>query len=178
MIVRKTLALCLPALLAACASQPSAPPLAVPDNLRPAANETLHSVIGAKGVQIYECRTKKDQPSATEWAFVAPEAELYDAQGKLVGKHYGGPHWEASDGSKVVGAVKARADAPLAGAIPWLLLGAKSVGPAGTFSKITSIQRVSTVNGVAPSADSCTAATLGKQARVGYTADYRMFAAP
>ncbi len=177
MIVRSTLALCLPALLAACAGQPPAPPLAVPDNLRAAANETLLTVLVARGVQIYECRARKDTPSATEWAFVAPEADLFDAQGKLVGKHYAGPHWEASDGSKIVGAVKARADAPQAGAIPWLLLGTKSVGPAGTFSKVTSIQRVSTVNGVAPAADGCTAAMLGKVVRVGYSADYRLFAA-
>ena len=34
------------------------------------------------------------------------------------------------------------ADAPAAGAIPWLLLGAKSDGPQGSFSKTTSVQRV------------------------------------
>jgi hypothetical protein len=52
-----------------------------------------------------------------------------------IGKHYAGPHWESTDGSKVVAAVKERADAPAAGAIPWLLLTAKSVGPAGSFSQ-------------------------------------------
>lgn len=177
MIGRKNLGLCLPALLAACAIQPAAPPLAVPENLRPAAAESLVMVVAAKGVQIYECRASKAQSASPEWVFVAPEAELFDAQGGLVGKHYAGPSWEASDGSKVVGTVKARADAPQAGAIPWLLLGTVSVGPAGTFSKVTNIQRVSTVNGVAPSADGCTTAMLGKLARVGYEAAYRLFAA-
>src|SRR5207245_8699331 len=97
--------------------------------------------VAARGVQIYECRVKKDSPQATEWAFVAPEAELWDAQGKRVGKHYAGPHWEHVDGSKVFGTVKARADAPMAGAIPWLLLKTKSVGPDGAYAKVTSIQR-------------------------------------
>jgi Protein of unknown function (DUF3455) len=167
----KNLALCLPVVLAACASSPATTSVAVPDNLRPAAGESPVAVIAAKGVQIYECRAKKDQPGALEWAFVAPEAELFDRQGKPVGKHYAGPHWEASDGSKIVGSVKARADAPQAGAIPWLLLATTSAGPNGTFSKTTSIQRVATVGGVAPS-EGCTGATVGKTARIGYTADY------
>ena len=172
---RNTLALALLAVLAACASQPSAPVVSVPDNLKPAADESRLATVVARGVQIYECRAKKDDPALAEWAFVAPEAELFDAQGKVVGKHYAGPHWEASDGSKIVGAVKARADAPQPGAIPWLLLTTKSVGGAGAFSKVTSVQRVSTIGGVAP-AESCSGAMLGKTARIAYAADYVMYA--
>jgi hypothetical protein len=171
---RPTFALCLPTLLAGCAL--FAPRVEVPDNLKPTAGESLLSAVAARGVQIYECRARKDMPNATEWAFVAPEAELFDAQGKLVAKHYAGPHWEAADGSKIVGTVKARADAPQAGAIPWLLLTTKSDGPAGSFSKVSSIQRVATVGGVAP-AEGCSTAAIGKVVRVPYTADYRMFAA-
>ena len=115
----------------------------VPDSLKPGAHESLAHVVPAKGVQIYECRDQK-------WVFVAPEADLFDRAGKKIGTHYAGPHWEAADGSKVVGAVKARADATQAGSIPWLLLGVKSVGNEGAFSKVTSIQRVATVGGVAP----------------------------
>jgi hypothetical protein len=156
--------------LAACASEPFAD---VPANLRPAANESLSMVVPAKGVQIYECRAKKDQ-SGYEWAFVAPEAELFDRSGKRIGRHYAGPVWESADGSRVQGAVKERADAPAADAIPWLLLSTKSVGPEGSFSKVTSIQRVNTVAGVAPK-EGCSQATAGKQARVNYTADYYLF---
>jgi hypothetical protein len=171
-MTHKKLALCLPIVLAACASTPTTTQsVAVPDNLRAAPGEAPVAVIAAKGVQIYECRGKKDQPGTVEWAFVAPEAELFDRQGKPVGKHYAGPHWESSDGSKIVGSVKARADAPQAGAIPWLLLATTSVGQSGAFSKTTSIQRVATVGGVAPT-DGCSTATVGKTARVGYTADY------
>ena len=39
---------------------------------------------------------------------------------------------------------------PSASAIPWLLLTAKSNGPEGSFSNVTSIQRVNTVGGIAP----------------------------
>jgi hypothetical protein len=154
----------------------STQPAFVPDNLNPGANQSLALVVPAKGVQIYECRARKDQAGAYEWAFVAPEADLFDTRGNRIGKHYGGPHWEANDGSKVMGAVKERADAPAAGAIPWLLLSAKSVGPEGSFSKVTSIQRVNTAGGVAP-ATGCSQAAAGTRSRINYTADYHFFAA-
>lgn len=146
----------------------------MPDKLKPAAGESLATIVPAKGVQIYECRAKKDQAGTYEWAFVAPEADLFDARGSRIGRHYAGPHWEASDGSKILGTVKDRADAPMAEAIPWLLLSATSVGPEGAFSKVTSIQRVNTVGGVAPR-DGCALAAAGTSARVGYTADYYFF---
>ena len=141
--------------------------VAVPESLRPDANESLARIVPAKGVQIYECRDAK-------WVFVAPEAELFDRAGNKIGKHYAGPHWEAADGSKIVGAMKQRADAPAAGNIPWLLLGTKSVGNEGSFSNVTSIQRVATTGGVAP-AGAC--AQYGERARVPYTADYYFFTA-
>jgi len=170
----RTLALCLPALLAACAAAPTPPAVEIPAALQPA-NTTLVTVLAARGVQIYECRAKKDAPGANEWAFVAPEAELFDSSGKRVGKHYAGPHWESVDGSKIVGAVTARADAPQPGAIPWLLLTTKSVGGDGAFGKATFVQRVNTIGGVAPT-QGCDSASLGKTMRVPYTADYRLLA--
>ena len=160
--------------IAACASpQPLAPAASVPANLKPGASESLAMILPAKGVQIYECRARKDQ-AGYEWAFVAPEADLFDTNGKRIGKHYAGPHWEAADGSKVVGAVKARADATAADAIPWLLLSAKPVGAQGSFSNVASIQRVNTVGGVAPKAG-CSQAEAGKAARISYSADYYFF---
>ena len=162
------------ALLAAgCASlQPSG--VAVPDKLRPGPNESLAMIFPAGGVQIYECRARKDRLGAYEWAFVAPEADLYDQHGAKVGSHYAGPHWESADGSRIVGTVKEHADAPAARAIPWLLLTAKSVGPEGSLSKVTSVQRVNTMGGLPPEAG-CSEATTGKQVRVRYTADYYFF---
>lgn len=154
--------------------QPPGSMVQVPDRLKPGANESLAMILRAKGVQIYECRARKDQSGGYEWAFVAPEADLFDAGGKRVSRHYAGPHWEATDGSKVLGALKERADAPAADSIPWLLLSTKSVGPEGSFSKVTSIQRVRTVGGVAPKAG-CSQAAAGTPARVNYTADYYLF---
>ena len=166
------------ALVAAGCMTPQAPTPAVkvPDKLKPGANESLAMIVPAKGVQIYECRAGKDQAGAYEWVFVAPEADLFDAQGNRIGRHYAGPHWESTDGSKILGTAKERADAPAAGAIPWLLLSAKSVGPAGSFSKVTSIQRVNTVGGVAPRSG-CSQARAATSARIDYTADYYFFAA-
>ena len=156
-------------MLAACASAPAVPAALVP------AGETAVGRVAARGVQIYECRAKTGATGA-EWAFVGPEAELLDASGAPAGKHYAGPHWEDRDGSRIVGSVKARADAPIAGAIPWLLLTTRSVGGSGRLAKVTSIQRVNTVGGVAP-VGGCDAGTLGRSARVPYTADYVLFAA-
>jgi hypothetical protein len=162
-------------LVAACANlQPPTSMVKVPDKLKPGANESVAMIVPAKGAQIYECRARKDQVGGYEWAFVAPEADLFDTRGDRIGRHYAGPHWESTDGSKILGTVKERVDAPVADAIPWLLLAAKSVGPQGSFSKVTSIQRVNTVGGVAP-LTGCSQAAAGTPARINYTADYYFF---
>src|SRR5262245_22950265 len=163
---RKFTASLLPLLGIACASLQEPPTVNVPDKLKPGPTQSLAMIVTAKGVQIHECRAKKDQAGAYEWAFVAPEAELFDTSGNKIGRHYAGPHWESTDGIKVAGTVKESADAPRADAIPWLLLVTKSVGSQGSFSKITSIQRANTVGGVAPKT------TVGTTARIPYTADY------
>ncbi len=171
----KLTAFLLMALVAAGAcSRPSRSMVEVPDKLTPGANESLAMIVPAKGVQIYECRAKKDQVGGYEWVFVAPEADLFDARGNRIGRHYAGPHWESTDGSKILGTVKQSVAAPVTGAIPWLLLATKPVGAQGSFSKITSVQRVNTVGGVAPDAG-CSQAAAGTAARINYTADYYFF---
>lgn len=158
--------------VAACSSTATTP---VPASLAPGADQVLAMTVPARGVQIYECRTRRDG-SGHEWAFVAPEAELFDAIGHSLGTHGAGPFWQAADGSRVVGTVQARADAPAAGAIPWLLLATKSTGADGAFSRVTHIQRINTAGGAAPTA-ACTDGLLGRTVRVPYTADYRLFTA-
>jgi hypothetical protein len=153
----------------------SAPTFEVPASLRPAAGETLARTVPARGVQIYECRARKDG-AGSEWAFVAPDAELFDTAQRPIGHHGAGPYWQASDGSRVVGTLQARAAAPVPAAIPWLLLTTKSTGTAGAFSAVTSIQRVNTVGGTAP-ASGCDDARRGATARVPYRADYLFFTA-
>src|SRR5256885_11489310 len=76
----------------------------------------------ADGVQVYACEAK-DQRFA--WAFKQPEAALYDRGGRQIGIHFHGPTWKLDDGSAVIGELAARADAPDAKSIPWLLLRAK-----------------------------------------------------
>ena len=160
-------------LLSACASLR---PPAVPDALKVGANESLVLSAAAKGVQIYECRAGKESGAADEWAFVAPEAELFDAHGNRIGLHGAGPYWQALDGSRTLGTLKARADARNADAIPWLLLAARPDGATGSFSAITSIQRVNTVGGKAP-ATGCSGSNRGATARVAYSADYHFYRA-
>jgi hypothetical protein len=140
----------------------------VPASLVPE-GETARFTYSAVGVQIYECKVADGKAA---WAFVAPEADLFDGNGKRVGKHYAGPNWESDDGSKIAGAVKSRADSPRLGAIPHLLLSTKPDAKPGVLAGITSVQRLNTLGGVAP-ATPCTAQDAGKQSRVYYSADYR-----
>ncbi|MBX9945982.1 MAG: DUF3455 domain-containing protein [Reyranella sp.] len=149
-------------------------PAGIPAALQPAAGESLATTVNAAGVQIYECRATGATPTGHAWTFVAPEAELFDAKGQGIGRHGAGPYWQADDGSRVVGKVKARAEAPAAGTIPWLLLITESTGPQGAFSKVTSIQRIDTVGGAVPTT-ACTRQAAGTLARIHYTAVYRLF---
>ena len=167
----KFLAIPLAIAVSACAQVPnSTATVQVPDKIKGAANESLATIVAAKGVQIYECRASKDAGTAN-WVFVAPEADLFDTSGKKIGRHYAGPRWESFDGSTIAGTQKERIDTPQADAIPWLLLTAKSVGPEGSFSNVTSVQRVNTVGGAAPKTG-CSSASVGQVARMPYTADY------
>ena len=147
---------------------PEAPKeLSVPEGHR------LSQKVLASGVQIYVCSAKADK-SGFEWAFKAPEAVLDSEKGLRLGTHYGGPSWEAQDGSKVTGEVKARANSTDPNAIPWLLLATKSAGKAGSFAKTTFIQRLETVSGKAPTS-ACSESNLNQEARVGYTATYYFY---
>lgn len=119
----------------------------------------------ARGVQIYRW-------TGTNWAFVAPMADLFaDANyhGR-VGTHYGGPTWESNSGSKVIGMrVPGTGCAPEPTAIPWLLLKAVSAKGPGIFHKVTYIQRVNTVGGVAPTMPGT---AIDEVAEVPYTTEY------
>ena len=79
----KVTAVSLVLLVGACAGpqQPTST-VNVPDKLKPGATESLAMIVQAKGVQIYECRARKDRAGEYEWAFVAPEADLFPAVAK------------------------------------------------------------------------------------------------
>jgi Protein of unknown function (DUF3455) len=127
----------------------------------------------ADGVQIYTCAAKE---GGFEWSFKAPEASLFDRQGRQVGTHFGGPTWKIDDGSAVVGEVMAKADAPEPGAIQWLLLRAKSHEGSGALSAAAYIRRAETKGGVAPKTG-CDTSHLSAQARMRYSATYQFLRA-
>ncbi len=127
----------------------------------------------AEGVQIYTCDPKD---GGFEWSFKAPDANLFDKQGRQVGAHFAGPTWKIDDGSEVVGEVVAKADAPEPGAIQWLMLRAKSHKGPGALSKVAYIRRTETKGGLAPSTG-CDAGHRAQQARMRYSAVYQFFSA-
>ena len=146
----------------------------VPKILRVPVGQTVILKALGKGVQIYGCKAKPGDPGKFEWSFKAPEADLTNEHGDKIAKHYAGPTWEANDGSKVVGEKRAETPAPRPGAVPWLLLKAKSNEGTGTFAKVTYIQRVDTEGGIAPTAG-CGQDHVGTEARVDYRANYYFY---
>ena len=146
--------------------------LQIPAALALPAGEARAFELRARGTQNYECRESRDAPGRWEWVFVAPEAELLDAAGHPVGKHYAGPTWQSTaDGSRVVGKLAGRADAPDPDAIPWLLLQATQASEGGMFRGVRSVQRVDTHGGKAPTGG-CDEGAAGQTAKVPYTAAY------
>lgn len=140
----------------------------VPQELKPPANEQLLLQVHAKGDQIYTCQA---DGAKYAWTLKGPEAQLTDKDGKPFGKHYAGPTWEASDGSRVTGKAAANAPSPQKDSIPWLLVTVVSRSGDGVLAKATSIQRINTNGGKAPSED-CGSARVGQEIRVPYTALY------
>jgi len=147
------------------------PALADQAAVAPPAGAPLLVETQADGVQVYACDAKDNGP---EWVFKAPEANLFDAKGRQIGIHFSGPGWKLADGSAVTGAVSAKADAPVPGAIPWLLLEVKTHEGSGSLAAATTIRRFDTKGGAAPTTG-CDASHLGEQARMRYSATYQFF---
>jgi Tfp pilus assembly protein PilF len=133
--------------------------------------ERLFFYVHAKGDQVYTC---KGDGAQFVWALMAPDAKLFDKDGKPFGRHFAGPSWEADDGSRVTG--KAVASASLdADSIPWLIVNIISHDGNGVLSPATRILRVNTKGGKAP-APGCDASHADQQVRVSYSADYLFYA--
>jgi hypothetical protein len=146
----------------------------VPVELNPPRGNKAFLIGHAIGVQVYECVST---PAGFDWRFVAPRAELFDDRGKLIIAHFGGPTWQARDGSRVVGKLE-RSVTVSRTAIPWLLLSraSSSAGPDGDLlAKTTFIQRISTRGGLAPSVALCNQQRLGRTFASPYTSDYIFF---
>ncbi len=141
----------------------------LPEPVRvPAGHVVKFETLGV-GEITYECRESTAGQFA--WAFVTPVATLYDMNRKTMGKYYGGPTWEAADGSKVSGKQVAIAPAPAPKSIPLQLVKADPAMGNGWMTGVTFIQRLETKDGIAPPA-TCDAYAIGKKQQVPYEAKY------
>jgi len=147
----------------------------VPDSLAPPAGLKRVLEASATGVQIYRCGPPKgaEGAAAAVWNFEAPRATLTDQRGEGVARHYAGPTWEATDGSKITGKVASKADAKEAGAIAWLLLNTESAGTPGRLDHVRAVQRLFTSGGSAPQGP---CSKVGEVLEVPYKAMYVFWA--
>ncbi len=150
------------------------PSASLPTEIQVPTGQQFLMSVAATGDQIYTCQAKADAPNQYEWTLKAPEALLYNDRGQEIGHHYGGPSWELNDGSKIVGQLKTRVDAPNTDAIPWLLLEVKSHEGNGMLQQVDWIQRVHTVGGKAPQ-EGCDSSRQNQEVRVNYAADYYFY---
>ena len=144
------------------------PDLGICADLAAPAGSTLILHAYGIGFQIYHW-------NGTSWGAATPSATLFaDAGGRgKVADHFAGPTWKSNSGGTVVGTVAKRCT-PDAASIPWLLLNAVTDGP-GLFERVTSVQRLNTVGGNAPSVPGT---FVGQEADVPYTADYLFYQGP
>jgi len=156
------------------------------------------------GTQNYVC---SPSGAGVAFVLMTPQATLFDNENEQLTSHFFSPNpqepntnpvvvtdrairvtWRHSqDSSTVWGEVKqgnASSDSNFVafGAVAWLLVTKVHVedGPTGgdKLSKTTFIHRVNTAGGLAPSVGCNSAADLGRQAFVPYTADYIFYRAP
>ena len=146
----------------------------VPDKIEAPAGEEVILQVHASGSQIYVCQSGTDGKLA--WTLKAPEAELHDQQGAIIGRHSAGPTWKDNDGSEVTGKAVARVDSPDSASIPWLLVTSTGHSGDGVLSRVTSIQRIHTKGGLPPPAADCTTSKQNLEAKSSYTADYYFYA--
>ncbi len=142
-------------------------PADVPNALRTPASAQLVLHALESGDQIYTC-------DGSRWTLTGPDARLSDNTGHESGSHFAGPTWQWSDGSRVT-AKPVASVAPDPESIPWLLLTATGYEGDGVMKNVSSIQRLHTKGGKAPSSG-CTVSRKDEKTRVHYTADYYFYA--
>ena len=125
-----------------------------------------------RGVQIFRCKV---DGVATSWQLLGPDANLYDAQGKIVARHFFGPSWQANDGSEITGKVLvANASPDGLGNAPWLVLRVVSAQGAGIIGQVQLVARIDTRGGGTPD-QACTTANRDTTMKVPYSARYIFF---
>jgi hypothetical protein len=185
-------------------AEPVTPP-SVPANIRIPAGNSAFLVGHALGTQNYSCLPAGVDAAGNArfaWTLFTPQATLFAQNLRGITTHYFSPNpyepsptpftdgpiratWQHSkDASTVWGKVvpgDSSSDAAYvaAGAIPWLrvtVVGAEA-GPTGgdALGSTTYVHRVNTTGGIAPATGCASAADVGKQAFVPYTADYYFY---
>jgi hypothetical protein len=144
----------------------------IPSGLEPFGSEKLLFQVRAKGDQIYVCQ---EESGKFAWKLKSPDAKLFDKDGKLFGKHFAGPTWEARDGSRVTGEAVASVGWNDPRSVPWLLIDVVSHEHSGVLSHVTTIQCLYTRGGVAP-IFGCKDSHAAREVRVPYSADYLFYA--
>jgi hypothetical protein len=154
------------------ASAQMIPPPKVPDAIQAPAGEHIVLVAHATGWQIYTCQSTAD--GKFSWTLKAPDAELKDDKGQVIGSHFAGPSWKLTDSSQVTGKAVAHVDSPDADSIPWLLVHVIGSSGNGRLLNVTTIQRVNTHNGKPP-AEGCNSSHVNAESKSAYTADYYFY---
>jgi len=119
-----------------------------------------------EGVQIFRCET---QGGSQRWVYRLPEAQLRDAEGRVLVRHGAGLSFEHVDSSRLVGEVQDHVPAPREDALPWVLLRVHSYGK-GALAGAGYVLRTNTVGGMPPPA--CEAAQLNQVLRVPFSAEF------
>jgi hypothetical protein len=125
------------------------------------------------GVQVYQCQST---PSGFGWTFLNPLATLVNDAGDAKVAHSGGPTWTWIEDQSSVVATKVDGLNFDKTAIDQLLLKVSSHGGDGKMNKVTFIQRLDTVGGIAPTI-ACDASNVGEIEAVPYKAHYYFYKA-
>ena len=156
------------------------PVAGIPDTLKVPEGNRLVDEGFARGVQIYQVKRSATNPNVFSWVNIAPLATLYTKPDftHQMALHFAGPSWEFTKGhnkGQRVVAKRIQGITQDASAIQWLLLQAvDSLSSAN--NKITYIQRIFTVGGLAPTTGA-DEAHLGQLDSIPYTARYLFYEA-
>ena len=163
---------CLAAALAATPAFALMEPSGIAPGLRAPANEVPAFMLSGNGFMVYQCKATPANPNVYAWFFVAPDATLYEGGHETARMATPNLLESLDDGTSLSGVVRAAQASP--GALPWTLSQAQSMGDAGLFANVSSMQRVNTRGGLPP-ATGCNADNDGAESRVAFNADYYFY---
>lgn len=144
----------------------------VPAQLVPPAGNVEVKRAYARGYQMYVSVENPAVPGTFTWKLLAPSAILANKGGHDFGTHYAGPTWQADNTDSSVKGTRVDGVTVDPTAIDWLLIKGRDWTGHGMFSKVSYIQRIRTVGGLAPT---WAPTGPGQQVDVWYTATYVFF---